>query len=131
MIQLTAQTHILLATQPADFRAGIDGLAALCRTRLDTNPRSGSLFVFINRSKTMIRALTYDGTGFWLMTKRLSTGKYKDWPKTAAAINPVAAKYLRALLLGGGIDPGWEKIGVTPPIIHNMSNQTQGGKNNV
>ena len=110
MIHLTAQTHILLATQPADFRAGIDGLAAVCRGKLASDPRSGTLFVFINRSKTMIRTLAYDGTGFWLMTKRLSKGKFQDWPKAGAALNPVAAKTLRALLSGNGIDPGWEKI---------------------
>jgi transposase len=111
MLQLTAQTHILLATQPADFRTGIDGPAAICRSRLASDPRSGSLFVFINRSKTMIRTLVYDGTGFWLMTKRLSQGKFKDWPKTNSPMDPVAAKYLSALLLGNGIDPGWEKVG--------------------
>ncbi len=64
MIQLTAQTKILLATTPADFRCGIDGLAALCRLQIKHDPRCQTLFVFINRSKTMIRALTYDGTGF-------------------------------------------------------------------
>lgn len=112
MIHLTAQTQVLLATQPADFRCGIDGLAAVCRLRLASEPNSGALFVFINRSKTMIRTLAYDGTGFWLMTKRLSKGKFKDWPKTNEALNPVAAKYLRALLSGDGIDPAWEKIGV-------------------
>jgi len=31
MIQLTADTRILLATRPADFRCGIDGFVALCR----------------------------------------------------------------------------------------------------
>jgi transposase len=39
-------------------------------------PRSGTLFVFINRNKTMVRSLIYDGTGFWLMTKRLSKGRF-------------------------------------------------------
>jgi transposase len=59
----------------------------------------------------MICTLVYDGTGFWLMTKRLSQGKFKDWPKTNSSMNPVAAKYLSALLLGNGIDPGWKKVG--------------------
>jgi transposase len=111
MINLTAQTPILLATQPADFRCGIDGLAAVCRGALASDPRSGTLFVFINRSKTMIRTLAYDGTGFWLMTKRLSAGKFKDWPQSNTALNPVAAKTLRTLLSGNGADPGWEKTG--------------------
>jgi transposase len=110
MIQLTAQTHILLATQPADFRKGIDGFAAICRLQLASDPRSGSLFVFINRNKTMIRALVYDGTGFWLMTKRLSQGKFQGWPKTHQTMNPVAAKCLRTLLLGRGFGPDWEQL---------------------
>jgi transposase len=109
MISLTAQTQILLATQPADFRCGIDDLAAVCREELASTPRSGILLVFINRSKTMIRTLAYDGTGFWLMTKRLSTGKFKDWPKSNVALNPVAAKNLRALLSGKELGASWEQ----------------------
>ena len=34
MIQLTPQSRIFLATEPVDFRKGIDGLAAVCRQRL-------------------------------------------------------------------------------------------------
>ena len=109
MIHLTAQTRIFLATQPADFRSGIDGFVAQCRKTLASDPRNGSLFVFINRNKTMIRALTYDGSGFWLMTKRLSQDKFKGWPRTDCAVNPVAAKQLRALLSGCVSDSGWKK----------------------
>ena len=95
MIHLTASTKIFIATEPADFRKGIDGLSAVCRLQLTKDPRSGTVFVFINRSKTMIRALSYDGTGFWLMTKRLSSGKFKRWPVTA-----MVATQLRQLLSG-------------------------------
>ena len=73
----------------------------MCRLQLKKDPRSGTVFVFINRSKTMVRALTYDGTGFWLMTKRLSTGRFKGWPTANKVINPMVAKHLRALLSGG------------------------------
>lgn len=98
MIHLIADTPILLAIQPADFRQGIDGLAAVCRKRLMKEPRSGTLFVFINRNKTMVRSLSYDGTGFWLMTKRLSKGKFQGWPSSNDVIHPLAAKNLRQLL---------------------------------
>lgn len=100
MIQLQADTHILLATRPADFRKGIDGLKALCHVQLACESRSGTLFVFINRNKTMVRVLAYDGTGFWLMTKRLSKGKFQGWPTGQQVINPMAAKQLRTLLSG-------------------------------
>ncbi|WP_141235473.1 IS66 family insertion sequence element accessory protein TnpB [Pseudoalteromonas sp. NBT06-2] len=45
MIHLTADTHILVAIAHADFRQGIDGLAAICRHKLIQNPRSGTVFV--------------------------------------------------------------------------------------
>lgn len=98
MILLTSNTPILLAAEPADFRCGIDGFVAICRQQLKQEPRFGILFVFINRKKTMIRALSYDGTGFWLMTKRLSKGKFSYWPTSKKAISPIQAKDLRLLL---------------------------------
>jgi len=101
MIQLSNQTPILLATQAADFRKGIDGLAAVCRLELKKDPANGTYFVFINRSRTMIRVLAYDGSGFWLMTKRLSKGRFQGWPTSHSSINPMAAKNLRIILSGG------------------------------
>jgi transposase len=100
MIALTAETTILLATKPADFRKGIDGFVALCRDQLKQNTRSGTWFVFINRNKTMMRILVWDHTGFWLMTKRLSKGKFSGWPKDHHLINTVDARSLSQLLSG-------------------------------
>ena len=55
MIQLTPQMRILLAVEPADFRKGIDGLAQLCRQRLQADPLSGALFVFSNRRRKALK----------------------------------------------------------------------------
>ena len=49
MLYLTAETKILIAVKPVDFRKQIDGLVALCEHHLNADPRSGTLFVFINR----------------------------------------------------------------------------------
>jgi hypothetical protein len=46
MIQITPHMRILLAVEPVDFRKGIDGLAALCRQALASDPQAGALFVF-------------------------------------------------------------------------------------
>ena len=64
MIQITAQMRVLVGVEPADFRAGIDGLAARCRTVLEVDPFSGAVFVFRNRRRTAIKVLVYDGKGF-------------------------------------------------------------------
>ena len=49
MIQITPQMRILVAVEPVDFRKGIDGLAALCREALASDPLGGALFVFCPR----------------------------------------------------------------------------------
>jgi transposase len=79
MIQLSAQMRILVAVEPADFRCGIDGLARVCRQALDADPFSGTAFVFRNRRATAIKVLIFDGQGFWLCHKRLSTGRFRFW----------------------------------------------------
>lgn len=104
MIHLTASTPILVATEPADFRCGIDGLAARIEHQLGNNPRSGTLYVFRNRARTMIRILAYEacthepGRGYWLVTKRLSRGHFGHWPSDKSPLSPLAAHRLRQLL---------------------------------
>ena len=66
MIQITPQMRICLAIEPVDFRKGIDGLAQLCRQKLQVDPMAGVLFVFANRRRKALKVLVYDGQGFWL-----------------------------------------------------------------
>jgi len=102
MIQVTPQMRVLVAVEPVDFRRGIDGLARTCRAVLKADPMSGAVFVFRNRRSTAIKALIYDGQGFWLCHKRLSQGRLRWWPRsTGAAAAPLAAHELTVLLCGG------------------------------
>jgi transposase len=98
MIHLTHNTPIVIAIMPIDFRRGIDGIAALCKQQLAQEPGSGTLFVFINRRKTMVRVLVYENNGYWLMTKRLSRGKFSGWPRVNKPISAMDATHLRRLL---------------------------------
>ncbi len=79
MIQITPQMKVYVATAPIDFRCGIDGLAGVCKNVLKQDPFSGTIFTFINRGRTSIKFLVYDGQGFWAMQKRLSEGRFKNW----------------------------------------------------
>ncbi|MGH7418834.1 MAG: IS66 family insertion sequence element accessory protein TnpB [Candidatus Rokuibacteriota bacterium] len=104
MIQVTPQMRIVVALEPADFRKGIDGLAHLCRQALRADPFGGALYVFRNRSATAVKVLVYDGQGFWLCQKRLSSGRFRFWPAAAsvsAGAKALAAHELQVLLAGG------------------------------
>jgi transposase len=104
MMQLTPQSRIFLATEPVDFRKGIDGLAAVCRQRLGDNPLEGAVYVLRNRSGTSLKLLLYDGQGYWLCMKRLSKGRFSWWPQSADARVPLAARELLILLWNGHPD---------------------------
>ena len=101
MLQLTPQSRIFLATQPVDFRKGIDGLAAVCRQVLGENPLEGAIYVFRNRAGTALKLLLYDGQGYWLLMKRLSQGRFTWWPTTSDARVPLAARELIIVLWNG------------------------------
>ncbi|MEK7862035.1 MAG: IS66 family insertion sequence element accessory protein TnpB [Chloroflexota bacterium] len=100
---MTPQTRILVALEPPDFRCGIDGLAKVCRARLGADPFTGAVFVFRNRRRTSVKLLAYDGQGFWLAQKRLSSGKFRFWPSSNADASSTTLKAheLHVLLFGG------------------------------
>ena len=118
MIQVTPQMRVLLAVDPVDFRRGIDGLARWCREVLCTDPFSGTLFVFRNRSAKALKILAYDGLGYWLCQKRLSSGRFRFWPEEAEAgekARALLAHELGVLLAGGDplstkAPPSWRPV---------------------
>jgi transposase len=102
MIQVTPHMRVLVAVEPVDFRRGIDGLARLVRQVLSSDPLSGAVFAFRNRRATAVKLLLYDGQGFWLCQKRLSSGHFRHWPAAAAAAGVALAAHELAVLLAGG-----------------------------
>ena len=50
MIQVTPHMRILVAVEPVDFRAGIDGLAGACRQRLQADPHAESLHATLSQA---------------------------------------------------------------------------------
>jgi transposase len=112
MIQITPHMRILVATRPVDFRKGIDGLCALCRRELGGDPFGGTIFVFCNRRRTCLRALVYDGQGFWLCQKRLSVGKFRwSFDQGGSTAKTLSALELQTLLWNADLS----KIQAPPP----------------
>jgi transposase len=118
MIQVTPQMRVLVALEPADFRRGIDGLAAVCRQALGSDPFSGAVFVFRNRRKSAVKLLVYDGQGFWLCHKRLSKGRFRFWPDGRRSARAMEAHELQVLLSAGDFRAtraaaSWRRVSAT------------------
>ena len=82
MLSFTGGLKVFIAMEPCDMRKGFDGLHAAVGERLKEDVRSGALFVFTNKRHTRLKVLYFDGTGLWLMTKRLEKGTF-CWPRAA------------------------------------------------
>lgn len=75
--------EIWLYRQPVDLRKSFDGLSALAKQQLGENPLSGAVFVFVNRRRTQMRCLYFDGDGYCLWSKRLERGRFQvRWSST-------------------------------------------------
>lgn len=84
MLSFSGSLKIYLAIEPCDMRKSFNGLYALAAETLQADPRSGALFVFTNKRRTRLKILYFDGTGLWVLAKRLEKGTF-SWPKTTDA----------------------------------------------
>lgn len=80
MLSFTGNLKVYVATEPADMRKSFNGLYALTINVLKEKPESGALFVFTNKRRNRVKILNFDGTGLWVMTKRLEKGTF-SWPQ--------------------------------------------------
>ena len=74
---LSSRMAIYAATAPIDLRRSFDGLAAAAREQLGHDPKSGALFLFVNKVGDRLKALWWDRTGFCLLCKRLERGRFR------------------------------------------------------
>jgi len=86
MLSFSGSLKVFVAVEACDMRKGFNGLHALVTERLGEEPRAGALFVFNNRRHTRIKILCWDGTGLWVLTKRLEQGTF-SWPRKCRARN--------------------------------------------
>ena len=71
------QVKIFVCSKPLDMRKSFDGLAGAVIDIVDHDPQSGHVFVFFNARRTMLKALVWESSGYWVLAKRLDTGRFE------------------------------------------------------
>ncbi len=101
MLAFPAAIRIYVAVQPMDMRKSFNGLWAAAVEQLHVDPKQGAVFAFINKERTRLKLLFWDGTGVLILAKRLERGRF-SWPAPSAATAKLAlAPEALALLVGG------------------------------
>ena len=104
MLSFPGSLRIYLAVEPCDMRKSFNGLYAVAEETLKADPRSGALFVFTNKRRNRLKILYFDGTGLWVLAKRLEQGTF-SWPKPSQGGKAKLSLTPEALaLLTDGID---------------------------
>ena len=95
----TAANRIHLYRGVCDMRKSFDGLCGIIRSDLGEDPLSGSLFVFVNRCRTMVKLLYWDRDGLAIWYKRLERGRF-ILPERWASDGHIERRDLAMLLEG-------------------------------
>jgi len=72
-----SSAHYFLFREPTDMRKSFDGLCGLVTGRLGQDPRSGDVFIFVNKKRTLAKLLRWEPGGFVLFYKRLESGTFE------------------------------------------------------
>ena len=84
------------------MRNSFDGLSGIVRNELKRDPCNGDVFIFINRPRTMIKLLHWQGIGFTLYYKRLEKGTFETFSYDAKA-GSIRLSYAQIVLLVDGL----------------------------
>lgn len=99
MLSLTSATKIYLAAGPTDMRKSFNSLSAIVQNEIQKDPLSGHLYVFCNRARNRLKILTWDGSGLWVLAKRLEKGTF-SWPTVKEKVIDMSYEELVQLIVG-------------------------------
>lgn len=110
MLSFSGDVKVFLAPGATDMRKSFDTLACVVQETIRSDPLSGHVFGFCNRTRDRMKVLYWDRTGYCLISKRLERGRFA-WPKAdeGGSVIEMTGEELAQLL--GGVERSRAKRG--------------------
>lgn len=104
MFNLNENNRFVMSYNPIDLRKGVDSLCGAVRS-CQLDPLNGDVYVFSNRSRTVLKLLHWEGGGYALYYKRLSKGRFHPKIFLRQGIGFRSIRWDELVLLMEGISP--------------------------
>lgn len=89
------------------MRKNFDGLCGIITMYFKKNPLHDGIFVFVNKRRDRMKLLFWDRHGYWLLYKRLESGRFQMPPTddhSKGNIEALQITYEQLILIIEGID---------------------------
>ena len=94
-----SNTRIFIKPGSTDLRKAATGLSYIVRDEMNLRVLDGSVFLFCNKSRKLLKALWWDKNGFWLAHKKLECETW-PWPNTREEAQEISQENIHLLLKG-------------------------------
>ena len=99
MILDWSKVRMFVKPGPTDMRKQINGLSIIVAEELAMDPLDGSLFLFCNKQRRILKVIYWDPNGFCLWLKKLEKDKF-PWPAKLAEATEITQQQFSFLLQG-------------------------------
>lgn len=103
LLNLSSSRVYYLYNGSTDMKKTFNGLCALIRSELGSDPLSGDVFIFFNRHRNQTKLILWEHDGFGIFHKRLERGTF-ELPVITSADKRVATSWQDLQLILQGIE---------------------------
>jgi transposase len=99
MLSIPGSVRMYLCQDAIDLRKSFNMLPGVVRQKMNNDPLSGHMFVFYNRTKTLIKIIYWDHDGYAIWSKRLAQGTFRV-PRDMTDAKALDLREFHAMLQG-------------------------------
>lgn len=104
MFNLNESNRIVMAQHPSDMRIGVNGMCGQVRL-VGLEPNNGDVYVFVGKSRKVMKILHWERGGYAMYYKRLEQGRFHPHIFLREGIGFRSMRWDELVLLMEGISP--------------------------